>query len=408
MRIAIVGCGYVADLYITTLRNYPELAILGVWDRDPERTTRFASYHSLPTYSSLEMLLEDPQVNLVVNLTNPASHFEVSKAALEAGKHVYSEKPLAMCVEDAEHLVNLAEARGLSIAGAPCSLLGETAQTLWKALREGAIGKPRLVYAEINDGPVHLMNPHQWSSVSGTPWPVKDEYEVGCTLEHAGYYLTWLCAFFGPARTVKAFTSNLVVDKGEPVDVVTPDFSVACIEFVSGVVARLTCSIYAPHDHTMQLIGDEGVLTVDECWDYGSPIHLRTRTPATCDRVLSIAKLFARRLRGRPAKLTSSTPLALQLENQAGKAALLGIGPKQYPLARKPDFVYQPRGARMDFARGIVEQVQAIRESRPCRLSARYSLHINELVLAIQNMQHEKAYHLVSTFSPIEPMPWAV
>ncbi len=91
------------------------------------------------------------------------------------------------------------------------------------------------------------------------PWPYKDEFEVGCTLEHAGYYLGWLAAWFGPAVTVTSFASVQVPDKvpGETFAVTSPDFSVACIQFASGVVARLTCSILAPHDHSLKVVGDE-------------------------------------------------------------------------------------------------------------------------------------------------------
>ena len=85
--------------------------------------------------------------------TNSSSHFEVSKACLESGKHLYTEKPLATTFSQAQALVELAEAKGLYFSAAPCSLLGETAQTLWKALRKNEIGKVRVAYGELEDGP---------------------------------------------------------------------------------------------------------------------------------------------------------------------------------------------------------------------------------------------------------------
>ena len=102
---------------------------------------------------------------------------------------------------------------GLGLASAPCSLLGETAQTVWRALRERVVGTVRLVYAEMDDGMVFRMPYRSWVSAAGVPWPAKDEFEVGCTFEHAGYYLTWFPAFFGPARTVTAFSACLAPDK---------------------------------------------------------------------------------------------------------------------------------------------------------------------------------------------------
>ena len=272
--IAIVGCGFVADYYLKTLSMHSQLKLVGVMDKISDRAYKFAQFHNVDrVYETLTDVLEDNTVDIVLNLTNPNSHYEVSKACLQAGKHVYSEKPLAMEMAQANELVNIAQTKGLYLSSAPCSLLSETAQTVWKALRENKVGKVRLVYAEMDDGLVHQMPYQKWLSESGTPWPYKDEFEVGCTLEHAGYYVNWLTAFFGPAETVSAFSSCVIPDKQTdiPLDVNAPDFSVACIKFASGVVARLTCSIVAPHDHSLKIIGDEGLLGVDDCWFYGTP-----------------------------------------------------------------------------------------------------------------------------------------
>lgn len=374
MRIAIVGCGFVADYYLKTLPNHPDLELVGVMDRDPERASRFSAYHCVPAYGSLDELLEDDRVEIVLNLTNPRSHFSVSKACLKAGKHVYSEKPLSMELSEAQELVDLAEQQGLSICSAPCSLLGETAQTLWKALREKQVGQVRVVYAEMDDGLVHRMPYKKWVSESGLPWPYKDEFEVGCTLEHAGYYVTWLVAFFGPAESVTAFSSCLIPDKETdvPLEVDAPDFSVACIKFASGVVARLTCGIIAPHNHELMIVGDEGILCTDDCWYYRSPVYIR--------RMINIRR-----------------------------KTLISPWKQKYPLVGKASPRFKYRGSQqMDFSRGVAEMASAITEKRPCRLSARYSLHVNEIVLAIQNaLETSSSYKITSTFDPIEPMPWA-
>src|SRR5688572_3776053 len=97
MNIAFIGCGYVADFYATTLVNHPSLNLAAVWDRDAARLAAFCGHwkRARPA-NSLDSILKDPSIGLIVNLTNPKSHYEISKKALEAGKHVYSEKPLAM------------------------------------------------------------------------------------------------------------------------------------------------------------------------------------------------------------------------------------------------------------------------------------------------------------------------
>jgi predicted dehydrogenase len=373
MRIAIVGCGYVADYYLKTLPSHPELELIGVTDRQGDRATKFAKFYNIPrVYSSLAELLADDRVDIVVNLTNPSSHYEVSKAALIAGKHVYSEKPMAMEMPQAEELVDIARAKGLIVSSAPCSALGETAQSIWKALREKQLGHVRLVYAEMDDGMIHEMPYKKWLSESGTPWPYIDEFEVGCTLEHAGYYTTWFTTFFGPAESVTAFSANLIPNKetDEPIKIVAPDFSVACIKFKSGVVVRLTCSIIAPHDHQLRIFGDDGILEIEDCWLYGSPISIR--------RNLTI-----------------------------GRKRLEGVWKQKYPLVRKATRFWK-RGSQMDYSRGIAELAAAVVEQRPCRISAEFSLHNNELVLAISNALETGAPHqLKSTFEPMEPMPWA-
>jgi predicted dehydrogenase len=371
--VAFVGCGYVADFYARTLSENPGLELIGVYDQDGGRRERFGAHHGVHTWSSLDAVLADERVAIVANLTNPESHYDVSRASLEAGRHVYTEKPLAMDVAQARALVDLSRRRGRLLASAPCSVLGETAQTLWKALREERVGKIRLVYAELDDGMVHRMPYRQWLSESGTPWPARNEFEVGCTLEHAGYYVTWLTAFFGPAESVTAFTSCQVPDKveGVPPESIAPDFSVAAIRFGGGVVARLTCSIVAPHDHSLRIVGDEGVLGTKDCWYYGSPVHIQ--------RFVTVRR--------------RTVPHPLR---------------KRVPLVRRPPRYQSRASAQMDFSRGIAEMANALAEERPCRLSPEYSLHNTEVVLAIHDAARlGTPYQVRSTFSPMEPMPWA-
>lgn len=374
MSIAIVGCGFVADLYLKTLGLHPELQLLGVFDRDEQRCNRFAQHHRTRAYGSLADLLGDERVKIVANLTNPRSHYEVSRACLEAGKHVYSEKPLAMEVGQARELVELAESRGLEISSAPCSLLSESAQTMAKALRGNAVGRVRAVYAEMDDGLVHRMPYRKWTSDSGAAWPYQDEFRVGCTLEHAGYSLTWLAGFFGPAKRVSAFASVQIPDKATEIvpEEMAPDFSVACIEFGNGVVARLTCSLIAPHDHALRVFGDEGVLWTPDTWLYRSPVYVR--------RFITIRR-------------------RMMLNPMRRKLLLLG---KHLP---RPKY----RGAsNMDFCRGIAEMNEAVSSGRRARLSGHFSLHVTEMALAIHNASGGGgAYEMTSSFEPVAPMEWA-
>jgi len=384
MRIGFVGCGYAADIYFQQLKKYPHLKLVAVTDRDQKRLTEFGAYYSVKTCSTLEVLLADPNIEMIVNLTNPSSHFEVSKACLEAGKHVYSEKPLTMAFSEAQALVELANTKGLYLSSAPCGVLGETAQTLWRALNNREIGTVRVVYAELDDGPVQLREPHLWRSASGAPSPYRDEFEVGCTLEHAGYYLTWFTAFFGPAKTITAFSACLWPNKQvvpeEPLYVTTPDFSVACITFESGVVVRLTNSIVAPHNHGVQIVGDKGVLTVDDCWNYSSPVYLD--------------KYSKLRLQINRFPILKAYPFV---------KTWFGSHPREYPPVKKVSWKKRYARHRQDFARGIAELARAIAEKRPARLPVDYCLHVHELVWVIQNATHAP-YQVTTTFKPLQPM----
>lgn len=375
MRIAIVGCGFVADFYMQSLLRYPGISLVAIHDRDPIRLKLFASAHGFEAICrSLDDILGDASIGMLLNLTNPDQHHAVSKAALQAGKHVYSEKPIAMAFEDARELYELATARGLTIASAPCSILGETAQTLWRALREQRVGKVGLVYAELDDGLVHKMRYRQWLSSTGRPWPWKDEFEVGCTLEHAGYYVSWLTAFFGPAKSVSGLSASIYPDKetDAPLERITPDFSCALIAFESGLVARLTCSIVAPHDQRLRFFGDTGVLETDHSWNYRQPVRIQ--------RFLHIRRK------------TLMHPIKERL----------ALPDYPNPVARK-------RGSHpMEFCRGPAEIAAAIEAGRPSPLPNDWCLHNNEVVLAIQQALENGGHYQVKTrFEPLPPMPWA-
>ena len=149
--------------------NYPDLKLVGAFDRDRSNLDAFCRRWKVPAFESLDQLLNNSDVSIVLNLTNPRSHYEVTKQCLEAGKHVYSEKPLAMDYQRARELLELAKSKDLYLSSAPCSVLSETAQTLGKALRENIIGKVRLIYANFDDGMIAPnLSPWNWRNESGS------------------------------------------------------------------------------------------------------------------------------------------------------------------------------------------------------------------------------------------------
>ena len=391
MKIGFIGCGYVFDHYMTTFKQHPGLEIAGVTDLDETRANKVGAYYGLKVYDTNQAMLADPDVDIIANFTSIESHFDVSKAALEAGKHVYSEKPLTRTMDEARALATLAEARGLRLSCAPSNALSANVQTLWKAVEDGAIGDPRLIYAEFDDNPVYLLAPETWISRSGASWPYIHEYEMGCTWEHVGYHLTWMCAIFGPVRAVTAFSKVISPDKTDrdlsPSD--TPDFSVATLDFENGVVGRITCSITAPADHEIRIIGNRGELSTDTYSDYFGPVRLEP---------FSGAVLKARNMRA--------------IRRNSLLCWLLGLGGRNVPLAASPapggHEIFRPKGwkarqrGQQDKAIGLAELVDAIKTDRPHFPSADFTLHLTEITHAIQAAGPDGASQTLTTrFEPL-------
>lgn len=388
MNLAIIGCGYVAEFYGKTLSNYPELKLVGAFDRNEANLKSFCYRWPVHTYGSFDQLLADTSVEMVLNLTNPRSHFEVTKRCLEAGKHVYSEKPLAMNCESAIELLRIARERGVYLSSAPCSVLSETAQTLQKAIRDELIGKVRLVYANFDDGMIApTLSPWNWRNGCGVPWPAKDEFEVGCTYEHAGYVLTWLAACFGPAKGVTAFAACQIPDKGIPVEHMAPDFTVGCIEYGNGLVARVTCSFVAPNDKSITIIGDDGILSVLDVRNDLCPVYFQP-TPAR-----GIAAGVERRV-NRFRRLLHWP-----------RAEIAWHYRKKLTLAQRHRGRLVSDSKPVDFCRGPAELASAIRERRRCRLSAELGVHVVEIIEALQHPErHGGRRQLISLFPPICPL----
>jgi len=370
-RVALVGCGFVADLYLRALALHPEVTVVAVHDRDAARQAAFAAHWGLQTEDSLAALLARlAPGDLVLNLTNPHAHYEINRACLEAGHHVYCEKPLAMEMTQAHALHDMAAERGLMLVSAPCSVLGEAAQVLLSAVRRGVAGVPRLVYAELDDGFIPQAPFTKWLSESGAPWPHMDEFAVGCTLEHAGYYLSWLIAMFGRVERVVAASTEVLPDK--PGASGTPDFSVATLFFAQGPVARLTCSIAAPHDHRIRVIGDDGVLQVKEAWNNAASVRFHRRF------------VLRRRLMEHP------------------------LGRRLRPRGPSHPMVGRWGAASMNFALGPVEMLAALSEGRACRLTNDMALHLTEVTLAIQNAGCDAGAQVMqTTCDPMEAAAWA-
>ncbi|HMP18108.1 MAG TPA: hypothetical protein PKD72_13875, partial [Gemmatales bacterium] len=207
-------------------------------------------------------------------------------------------------------------------------------------------------------------------SPSGAPWPARDEFEVGCTYEHAGYVLTWLAAFFGPARRVHAFAATCLPEKGIAVSSMAPDFTVGCIEYDHNIVARVTCGVVAPLDKSLTIIGEKGTLYTKYVRNDGSPVYISPTPP----RRLSHA--IGTRLSNWRVKLEHFLRLPFSVSGLKLE--------RKYPYARRPSFRRSAGTKVADFLRGPSEQVEAIQQQRPCRLSGELGVHMVEILETLQ------------------------
>jgi predicted dehydrogenase len=370
MDVAVIGCGFVADYYMATLTEHPGLRVVAAMDIVEAHADRFAACWKVPVFYDVDALLAGARFDMVLNLTNPASHYAVSKRFIAEGKHVYSEKPFTLKVEEGQALVALAEAKGVRIAAAPCLHLGEAVQAMRRQIEAGAIGRPLLAYAEMDDNLVAKSPYRGWRNISGAPWPYEDEFEVGVTLEHIGYSLGALLALFGPVKRVVSIAGLLY--PGKPVSSggrEGQDAALAALEFESGLMARVTCTNIAPRDHSIEIVGDTGVMRAEDCWHYGTPVTTRRYI----------------RIRNR-----------LLLSPFKTKAPYVATGPKS-----------KSRGSgSMDFARGPAELAYAIAENRPSLMPVDFALHVNEVSLAVHDgfSGGPGEYRTRTRFEPLPPV----
>lgn len=367
LNVGIVGCGFVSAYYMRTASLYKNLKFVGATDLIKERAEKFSTHYKIPLFESVDAMMADKNIDVILNLTNPHSHYEIAKKALSNGKHVYCEKPLATDVDEAKELKVLADVHNLLLSSAPCSYLSSTAQTLKESIKNKKIGDIKLVYAEMDDGPVHLMNPENWKNELGVPWPIEEEFETGCTLEHIAYTLSWLLQIFGPAVHVTAFSHCLMPKKMEFIkEIHTPDFSVACIQHENGVITRLTCGILAPVDRSLTIIGEKGILRVDDTWDNQAPVRMNLYTSL---------KLKAERK-----EWIANNWLLRKVFNLNYKDVPL-INPAKKPIKLIPEKI------RMDYLLGVSDLAEAALSGKKPVLDSTFSLHVTELSLKIQEAQ---------------------
>ncbi|MBL8049290.1 MAG: Gfo/Idh/MocA family oxidoreductase [Chthonomonas sp.] len=275
--MGIVGCGNIAGIYAENSRRLPEIDLVACADLDPAKAREFAARHGISAVT-VDELLADPSVELIINLTTPLAHYAVARAALQNGKHVYNEKPLAGQVEEGRELLTLAAERGLRVGGAPDTFMGAGYQTAKNLIERGEIGRPLSAVAMmLCPGHEHWHpNPAFYYQPGAGPM-----FDMG------PYYLTAMVHLFGRVRRVqstatRAHDRRLISSQtraGEFAEVEVDTHIQALLEFESGFVATLITSFdvqahQLPH---LQVFGSAGSLNCPDPNGFGGPLHLWTK-----------------------------------------------------------------------------------------------------------------------------------
>jgi predicted dehydrogenase len=263
--IGVVGAGNILGRYLKGMSRYPGLRVVGCATRSADRARAAAQEHGIRPFDTVAELLASSDVDVVLNITTPLAHAETTEAALDAGKHVYVEKPITAALPDALRLVAKAEAAGLLLGSAPDTFLGSAAQTARQAVDGGLIGDPIGVAGFITSGRVETWHPDPTFLFQPGGGPVADM---------GPYYLTAMVNLLGPLASVSArgrigSPTLAVTSPDRRVDSVTvtvPTHVSGVLEFESGVLGTLLASFDAWDHHLprIEVYGTEGTLSVPD------------------------------------------------------------------------------------------------------------------------------------------------
>jgi len=277
LGVGIIGCGNISTTYLKLAPLFKGLRLVACADLNDEAAALRADEYGIRAQSIAELLAND-EIDVVVNLTIPAAHFAVSKAILEAGKHVYSEKPLAITLDEGKALKALADKAGLRVGCAPDTFLGGAHQLARRYIDEGRVGR-------ITSGTCHVMSPgmEMWH-----PNPGFFFIEGGGPILDLGpYYIANLINFLGPVRRVAALTSmanptRTVTSEplnGQVIPVETPTNIQALLEFANGATISLSASwdVWSHRHGNMELYGTEGSVFVPDPNFFGGTVEASGR-----------------------------------------------------------------------------------------------------------------------------------
>ena len=349
LRIGLVGCGRISDIYIENCARFIGLDIVACASLDMAESRAKAAQHGIPRACTVDEILSDPDIDCILNLTIPAAHAEIALAAVTAGKHVYSEKPLVTSMADGRRLLDAAGERGVLVGNAPDTFLGGRWQTVRRLIDEGVIGRPTGVGAWVGTHGTerHNPNPDFYYQLGGGP-----------LLDLGPYYLTAMVFCLGPVARVagmasRAFDRRMIENgprNGEWMDVEVDTHSLSLLEFESGVIGSMMISfdVWDSETPRFEIYGEDGTICVAD----PDPVHG--------------ANIFG----GEVLYRTRATSRWTHQPRPAGR--------EDWQIADcRHGYNGNSRGL------GLLDMAMAIREGRPPRASGEMAFHVFEIMDAI-------------------------
>jgi len=279
VKTAVLGCGVISDAYLTTMINkFKILDVVGCCDRNPEKADAMAQKYGIKVLT-IEEILAEPSIEIVINLTTPAAHYPVIKQLLEAGKHVYTEKVLAVELEHAAELVKIADQKNLYLGAAPDTFLGSAIQTARYVVDSGLIGEISSCYCALNrDG--EILN-------RAFPFTAKPGGGIG--FDVGIYSITALLSILGPVKEVSGVVQTRKPERpdyslehfGEPFQVECENLLAGILQFERGTVGNIlfdSNSIFIlPEKPSLVLFGTMGVMYMADPNRFGGDVRVITK-----------------------------------------------------------------------------------------------------------------------------------
>ncbi len=379
MRVGIIGCGNISDVYVRNAKLFNDIEIIACSDAIPPAAERLAHKYSLREMNVPALLAAD-DIEIILNLTLPTTHAEVSRAAIAAGKHVYSEKPLATSVQDAVALIEEAEAKGLRVGSAPDTILGAGLQTAKALIDEGRVGQTITGLAAVMTKGMEHWHPNP---------AVFYQKGAGPVLDLGPYYVSALTALLGPVSQVRAVGQISPLErrygaegpnKGKTFSVDTFTTLNAILTFFNGANVSFLASwdVWRHGVRPIELHGTLASIRVPDPDTFGGDVELSAN-----NKLLNIHDASNVALEG------------TQVDWLIHKTAQKAFGRINYPIGNPVVANYR--------SLGLAEMANAIVEGRPHRCSGHFALHALAVMLGI--IESAESGHVVEIDVPGTNLP---